>query len=253
VTAVCHAPDDAGRTGAGAPPAAELIDLAATAPPMTGLEYLNADVLAALWTMLDTAFGHAFAKSARPLQVFLHDLHPAWSVVGRVHFNLAEYKLDPETPFAFLATYTTSLSASGAAQHSPLGRALTEYAGAANRPGARLDREPGLLFTLRQVKEGDLIGDAGARAALSLVSAREGVSGSRRIADESSLSAVFGIDVATGPTPEAPADASSVAPPGAARGRKKKKTPVRKMRRRRPANDRVPDSWSRRKLSSGHR
>ena len=60
---------------------------------MTGLEYLSADVLAALWTALDTAFRDAFAQSARPLQAFLHDRHPAWSVVGRVHFNLAEYKL----------------------------------------------------------------------------------------------------------------------------------------------------------------
>jgi len=90
-------------------------------------------VLAALWAALDTAFRAAFVQSGRPLQAFLHDRHPAWSVVGRVHFNLAEYKLDPETPFAFLATYTTSLSASGTAQHAPLGRALTEYAGAANR------------------------------------------------------------------------------------------------------------------------
>ncbi len=133
VTAVCHAPEGAGRTAVEPPAAHELTDMAAAAPPMTGLEYVNADALAALWTALDTAFRVAFAQSARPLQAFLHDRHPAWSVVGRVHFNLAEYKLDPETPFAFLASYTTSLSASGAPQHAPLGRALTEYAGAANR------------------------------------------------------------------------------------------------------------------------
>ncbi len=54
-------------------------------------------------------------------------------MVGRVHFNLAENRLDAETPFAFLATYTTRLSAHANAQHLPLGRALTEYAGAANR------------------------------------------------------------------------------------------------------------------------
>jgi uncharacterized Zn finger protein len=87
--------------------------------------------------------------------------------------------------------------------------------------GARLDREPGLLFTLRKVKEGDLVGDAGARAAATLVSGRGGVPGSRRIADEASLSAVFGIDVAAGPPPEAPSAASSPPASGAARGRKK--------------------------------
>ena len=100
--------------------------------------------------------------------------------------------------------------------------------------GARLDREPGLLFTLRQVKEGDLVGDVGARAAASLISGRDGVPGSRRIADESSLSAVFGIDVAIGPPVEMPPGASSPAQPGEARGRKKT-TSAPKSGRRRPA------------------
>jgi len=62
--------------------------------------------------------------------------------------------------------------------------------------GARLDAEPELLFTLRQVKEGDLVGGAGTRAAASLVAGRRSGSGSRRIADESVLSEVFGIDLA---------------------------------------------------------
>ena len=83
--------------------------------------------------------------------------------------------------------------------------------------GARLDREPGLLFTLRQVKEADLVGGAGARAAASLVSGRGGAPGSRRIADESSLSDVFGIDVALGPLAQVPPGASSRARPAAAR------------------------------------
>jgi hypothetical protein len=50
-----------------------------------------------------------------------------------VHFNLAENRRDPEAPFAFLATYTTRLSAQAKAQHLPLGQALREYAGAANK------------------------------------------------------------------------------------------------------------------------
>ena len=53
--------------------------------------------------------------------------------MGRVHFNLAENRRDPEAPFAFLATYTTQLSAEAKAQHLPLGKALQEYAGARNR------------------------------------------------------------------------------------------------------------------------
>src|SRR5437660_1491791 len=40
---------------------------------------------------------------------------------------------DADAPFAFLATYTTRLSAAAKAQHLPLGQALREYAGAANK------------------------------------------------------------------------------------------------------------------------
>ena len=67
------------------------------------------------------------------MQEFLKRRNPAWNLVGRVHFNLAENRKDEEAPFAFLATYTTRLSAAAKAQHLPLGKALQEYAGADNR------------------------------------------------------------------------------------------------------------------------
>src|SRR5262249_22483699 len=44
-----------------------------------------------------------------------------------------ENRRDEEAPFAFLATYTTGLSATARAQHLPLGKALQEYSGAKNR------------------------------------------------------------------------------------------------------------------------
>jgi hypothetical protein len=50
-----------------------------------------------------------------------------------VCFHLAENKRDPEAPFAFLATYTTRLSAKGAPQHRPLGHALEESRVAGDR------------------------------------------------------------------------------------------------------------------------
>ncbi|WP_245178393.1 SNF2 helicase-associated domain-containing protein [Cupriavidus sp. AcVe19-1a] len=68
-----------------------------------------------------------------PLQEFLKKHHPAWNLVGRVHFNLAENRKDPESPFAFLATYTSRLSALGKAQHQPLSQALAEFSGARNK------------------------------------------------------------------------------------------------------------------------
>ena len=67
------------------------------------------------------------------MQSFLKGLNPVWNLVGRVYFNLAENPRDPDAPFAFMATYTTHLSAQAKAQHLPLGQALREYAGAANR------------------------------------------------------------------------------------------------------------------------
>jgi non-specific serine/threonine protein kinase len=65
-----------------------------------------------------------------------------------VHFNLAENRKDPDAPFAFLATYTTRLSAQAKAQHLPLGRALSEYAGAANK-----DRLLSLLLPVQRASE----------------------------------------------------------------------------------------------------
>ena len=53
--------------------------------------------------------------------------------MGRVCFHLAENKNNAEMPFAFLATYTTHLSANAKVQHLPLGRALQEYAGEKNK------------------------------------------------------------------------------------------------------------------------
>ena len=79
---------------------------------------------------MDAAFDAELAEAKVSVQDFLKRRHPAWNLVGRVHFNLAENRKDEEAPFAFLATYTTRLSAQAKAQHLPLGKALQEYAGA---------------------------------------------------------------------------------------------------------------------------
>jgi SNF2 family DNA or RNA helicase len=100
---------------------------------MTGAEYLIPDVLISLWQELGSAFTAEMSASSLSLQDFLKSLNPVWNLVGRVHFNLAENRKDENTPFAFLATYTTRLSAQAKAQHVPLGQALKEYAGAGNR------------------------------------------------------------------------------------------------------------------------
>jgi len=135
ITAVCTMPDvDEGRVLPPVlrPPDEDLDALASSAPPMTGAEYLTATVLQSLWDSLDEAFRSQLSASKSSVQAFLKGQSPEWNLVGRVHFNLAENRTDDEAPFAFLATYTTRLSAHAKAQHLPLGRALAEYAGAAN-------------------------------------------------------------------------------------------------------------------------
>src|SRR6185295_2411076 len=136
VTSVCTLPDGGDRGDLAAVPSlsnAELDVLASAAPPMTGSEYLTASVLQALWDALDGAFRSELSQSRASVQDFLSRKSPAWHRVGRVHFNLAENKKDDDAPFAFLATYTTRLSSGAKAQHLPLGQALREYAGAANK------------------------------------------------------------------------------------------------------------------------
>ena len=136
VTALCALPElgeGAAKPAVPAPGESELAATAAAVPPMTGAEYLTAATLAGLWRAMDEAFDAELADAGLSVQEFLKSRHPAWNLVGRVHFNLAENRKDEEAPFAFLVTYTTRLSASAKAQHMPLGRALQEYAGANNR------------------------------------------------------------------------------------------------------------------------
>ena len=115
------------------PDEAELGFLVLTAPLMKGAEYLSAEVLRDLWHGLATALAAKLAASRTGLREALKGLNPSWNLVGRVHFNLAENRRDPDVPFAFLATYTPQFSAQARVQHQPLGQALREYGGAANR------------------------------------------------------------------------------------------------------------------------
>jgi superfamily II DNA or RNA helicase len=152
VAALClHAP--AARPGVTLPAvprldAAEAASLVLTAPMMPGAEYLTPDVLQALWDETADACAAALAAAQIDLQTFLKRLNPAWNLVGRVHFNLAENRRDADAPFAFMATYTTRLSAQAKAQHVPLAQALREYAGAANH-----DRLLSLLLPVQRAAE----------------------------------------------------------------------------------------------------
>ena len=130
VTALCGQPESPRVP----PPADEVLEkVAAAVPPMAGAEYVTPAALRALWADLDAAFAARLAGGGATVQDVLRTFHAAWNTVGRVHFHLAENRRDPDAPFAFLATYTHGLSAQGKPRHVPLGRALQDYGGAANR------------------------------------------------------------------------------------------------------------------------
>ena len=126
VTAVCASSD--GTVIDVVTPDDEAFDaLIADLPPMRGSEYLTSAVLGVFWTAINVALRRELADSQLTLQPYLKACHPAWNLVGRVVFNLAENRKDPDSPFAFMATYTSRLSAHGKAQHLPLSKALTEF------------------------------------------------------------------------------------------------------------------------------
>ncbi|WP_028215425.1 DEAD/DEAH box helicase [Paraburkholderia mimosarum] len=134
ITALCSTAEDEDMAVA-EPGTADLEQLIGDAPPMTGAEYLTPAVLTTLWGEIDAALRQELAGTTGSLQAFLKSRHPTWNLVGRVHFNLAENRKDPDAPFAFLATYTARVSAHGKTQHQPLSRALEEFSGARNKAG----------------------------------------------------------------------------------------------------------------------
>ena len=108
------------------PAQAEREAFIAAAPPFAGAEYLTVEVLERWW--LDLA-QHIAQVASQGVEAWLREECPAWHVVGRVTFHLAENKTDTQRPFAFLATFTEKLSATGQPQHLPLARALQLYSG----------------------------------------------------------------------------------------------------------------------------
>ena len=135
VAALCALPDLEERRERAdpAPRDGELERLAEAAPPMAGGEYLTPEVLRSLWNDVLGAWRTEIAAATGTVQEFLAAKDPTWSVVGRVHLHLAENRRDPDRPFAFLATYTTGLAASGKPQHRALGDAVREASSAADR------------------------------------------------------------------------------------------------------------------------
>jgi SNF2 domain-containing protein/SNF2 helicase protein/helicase-like protein len=109
------------------------VTLIAKAPPMRGLEYLNADLLQRLWIDLADHVATQAASFPGGGSAYLQSINPLWHLLGRVTFHLAENKRDSECPFAFLATYSHRQSGKTKVAHLPLAEALKMYATARDR------------------------------------------------------------------------------------------------------------------------
>ena len=134
LTRFCHRPETDGLERATTPPSeADLTAFVDHAPPMVGGEYLSADVLKALWVVVDEGTRLEVGRCAGGAEAFLKGLGSHWRTVGRVCFHLAENPKNAEFPFAFLATYSIGVSSGGQIQHRPLGQALRENAGEGNQ------------------------------------------------------------------------------------------------------------------------
>ena len=125
------------------PPSVEEMEtMLSTAPPFAGAEYLTKELLLDWWQSLADYIAAQATEHPQGLEGWLRKENPQWHLVGRVTFHLAENKTDTQRPFAFLATFTEKLSATGQPQHLPLARALQLYAGQKDQTALNALLEP---------------------------------------------------------------------------------------------------------------
>jgi superfamily II DNA or RNA helicase len=110
-------------------PQGDLERLAGEVPPIAGAEYIDVSRLHTWWAELQEFFRGEARRHRGSIQSYLQARNPVWNLVGRVYFHLAENKGDDSHPFAFVATYSTRLSAQARPQHQPLGQALRTFGG----------------------------------------------------------------------------------------------------------------------------
>lgn len=106
----------------------ELSELIETVPLMAGGEYLHTELVFELWNELQELFSQKISAYKGSVEEFVKEYSPDVHLVGRIYFHLVENK-NNDAPFAFLATYSTSLNDEGESRHLPLKFALQEYAG----------------------------------------------------------------------------------------------------------------------------
>jgi SNF2 family DNA or RNA helicase len=107
--------------------------LLSDAPFFQGSEYLNIDVLKYYWDSLLKYFRKEIKKFKGSVEEFFHKYTKDINLADQVYFHLVENRKGSSSPFAFLATYSTSTSKDGKSQHKPLKNVLTEYSDNQNK------------------------------------------------------------------------------------------------------------------------
>ena len=92
-----------------------------SAPLMPGGEYLTTGTLTELWDALHETFYRKIDTFAGLVVDFFKEYSPDVHLAGRIYFHLVENK-NHESPFAFLATYSTRLNEEGESRHLPFDR-----------------------------------------------------------------------------------------------------------------------------------
>ncbi|MBI4653070.1 DEAD/DEAH box helicase [Candidatus Kuenenbacteria bacterium] len=104
----------------------EIDDFLSQIPFMVGAEYINPAFVEYIWLKLNTAFRNKVKNYEGSIDELIKTFNPDIHLAGRIYFHLVESKKD-DFPFAFLATYSTSLNNFGKSKHIPLKNALIEY------------------------------------------------------------------------------------------------------------------------------
>jgi len=108
------------------PESQEIEHILHSAPYMNGSEYLNRDWIKDIWSGLNHAFSTEIKSYKGSVADYFTSKSSGIRLVGRVFFHLVESNKD-EYPFAFLATYSSSVARDGKSKHLPLKNALIEY------------------------------------------------------------------------------------------------------------------------------
>lgn len=106
----------------------ECTQLLKTAPMIPGSEYLNTETLTKAWELLLETYYRDIEVFAGTVTDFFKQYSQDVHLVGRIYFHLVENK-EHQSPFAFLATYSTRLNEDGESRHLPLKYAIEEYKG----------------------------------------------------------------------------------------------------------------------------